>query len=59
MPRTLVPFTAEDKGLYNNLPIVNILRKPIETPGWSQGATATQPPSFFEADHQKWTKKFQ
>ena len=58
MPRSLVPFTAEDQGLYKNLPIVNILRKPIVTPGWSQGSTSANPPSFFEADQQKWTKKF-
>lgn len=57
MERTQVPFTQEDKGLYNNLPLVNTLRLPMHFT--HQGfETTCDPPSFYEDDRAKWAKKF-
>ena len=59
MMRSLVPFTQEDKGLYGNLPLVNTLRMPIQTPNYNAGGTNCDPPGFFDDDQEKWRKKFQ
>lgn len=54
MSKTTTPFTQEDKGLYANLPIVNILRTPTIFPN----TEGSKPPSFFEADLDKWNAKY-
>lgn len=56
--RTLVPFTQEDAGLYNNLPLVNTLREPQRYREGPLPGTVTQPPRFYDEDQNKWQAKF-
>jgi len=55
--RTLIPLTQEDKEQSINLPLLNTLRQPITSMGKPE-TTNPNPPSFYDADQQKWQRKF-
>ena len=59
MQRNLIPLTQEDKEQSVNLPLLNHLRQPHSLLGKSpKGAAGGNPPSFYEADQDKWRRKF-
>lgn len=53
MLRKTLVLTQEDKGIEDNLPLINTLRKP-DNKIISEGG----PPSFYDDDQNKWQKKF-
>ena len=54
MVRTMVPLTKEDKDIDGNLPLINTLRQSHHT----YVNEANVPPTFYDDDRNKWSKKF-
>lgn len=56
--RTIVPLTGEDTEQYGNLPLINTLREPRSF-DYVPKTTVANPPKFYDADQEKWAKKFE
>ena len=62
--RTLVPLNLNDIGNWDNMDLMGSLRSPKDERGrdddgnHSLHVTNPQPPSFYEADNERWKSKF-
>lgn len=57
MVRTMIPLTQEDKEQSGNLPLINTLRS-YNFSTEKKANEGGNPPSFYDDDLQKWSKKF-